>query len=67
MFEDFYALVGCAVVDKDDIEISVRLLKDGVGAPLDIILDAIDGYEDADLIGFLCHNDSLYMCFDLHS
>lgn len=66
-FNDFDTLVGRAVVHKDDIQIPIRLFKYGAGAPLDIILDAIDGYEDADLIGFLCHNDSLYMCFDLHS
>ena len=53
-----YTFVWCAVVDKDDIEISISLLKDGAGAPLDIFLHAVYRHENADCVGFLCHSDS---------
>lgn len=50
-------LVGRTVVDEDDVKILVRLLKDRAGAPLDILLYAVDRHEDTDLVGFLCHSD----------
>lgn len=53
--EDLDTLVGRTVVDEDDVEIPVRLLKDGAGAPLDIVLYAIYRYKNADFIRFLCH------------
>lgn len=53
--KDLDALVGRTVVDEDDVEIPVRLLKDGAGAPLDVFLYAIDGHEDTNLVGFF-HN-----------
>ena len=44
--EDLDALVGRAVVDKDDVEVLVRLVKDGAGTPLNIFLNSIDGNEN---------------------
>ena len=57
-FKDFYALVGCAVVHKDDIEIVIRLLKDGAGAPLDIFLHAVYRHENTDCVWFLRHSSN---------
>lgn len=61
-FNDFDTLVGCAVVDKDDIKVMVRLLEDRAGTPLNIFLYAVYRHENTDCVWVLGHSDS-FRCF----
>lgn len=46
--DDWLHRVRRAVVDQNQLEVPVRLLKDAAGVPLNVFLHPVDWYDDGD-------------------
>ena len=48
--EDLRGAVGRAVVDDDELEVAVRLVKDAADGLLDVALGVVGGHDDGDVV-----------------